>query len=496
METKNSLTNDNIRDLLNNSANKTNTNLIFFFSFGLYVYISVLNTSDIALLLPRHSFKMPFIDFELGLLHFYTLAPLLLLLLHFNLLFNHFKNIEKLDKYKNKIDLTTINPSLYGFSFIKGGNYQGFMINIMLYMLLYILPLIVFITMYIRFADYHHQFITPLHLFIIIIDIGFIFSSIFLTSKHTYLPTGKLHYLKIGFFIILFTLTGYTMVKYYKDYFYPVASMPYNASYSKNIKKSYEGYLCRIIRSISNDDECYPRLIVTEEEMAKISKSALYIPRYLTMKNTNKENIEHDLIIKHGTRIDLSKRNLRYAILKGNILTRANLRSTQLQAANLIDAHMQAVDLENADLENAIMMYTKLEYAYLGGTNLQGANLASAHMQNIKTGNPYTFSNFSNAKFTVTTLNNVNLKRANLTGTNFNNVNLTGSSFVRATITSSQFINANLTNTNFSEATFTLSQCKQLPGMPILNNKEKCGAPNFRGSKMLDANLNILMKTH
>lgn len=509
-KTKNSSSNKDIRELLNLSANRNNTMLIFFFSFGLYVFISTINTSDIALLLPRHSFKMPFIDFELSLLHFYILAPLLLLLLHFNLLFNHYKNLEKLDKYKNKIDLTTINPSLYGFAFVKEGNFQGFMVNLILYILLYILPLVVFTTIYIRFADYHHQFITPLHLLIIMIDLLFIGFSIVYSAQHSYFPRKKISTLKLGLYLVPFIATGVIMIEYFYSYYYPLVYTKYDPLYAETIKNKFS---CQLINGLytnmqyEKDLICYPRLVVQEEEMAKISKSALYIPRYLTMHHIDKANIEHDLIIAHGTRIDLSNRNLRYAVLKGNILTRANLKNTQLQASNLINAHMQAVDLENADLTDAVMMYTELEYASLIGINLQGANLVNAQMQNIDAftaPNSTHSSNFMhakmqnvnliNAKFMGANLSNVNLERADLNGTNFTNANLANSSFVRAHITSSQFINANLTDANFSEAIFILFGCKQLSGMPTSNDEQKCGAPNFRGTEMLGVNLNTLMK--
>ena len=81
------LTSEQIRKILDVSANKNNNLLIFFFTFGLYILISTLGTTDVALLLPKQGFKMPIIDFELDLLSFFAIGPSLLLLFHFNLLF-------------------------------------------------------------------------------------------------------------------------------------------------------------------------------------------------------------------------------------------------------------------------------------------------------------------------------------------------------------------------------------------------------------------------
>ena len=74
---------EQIRKILNVSANKNNNLLIFFLTFALYILISTLGTTDLTLLLPKHGFKMPLIDFELNLLNFFILGPLLLLLLQY-----------------------------------------------------------------------------------------------------------------------------------------------------------------------------------------------------------------------------------------------------------------------------------------------------------------------------------------------------------------------------------------------------------------------------
>ena len=49
---------DHIRESINTLASKNNTSLIFFSIFLLYILISVLNTSDLMLLLPEHTFKI------------------------------------------------------------------------------------------------------------------------------------------------------------------------------------------------------------------------------------------------------------------------------------------------------------------------------------------------------------------------------------------------------------------------------------------------------
>ena len=141
---------EQIIKILNVSANKNNTWFIFFLTFTFSILMATNSTTDLALLLPERGVKMPLINVNLDTLDFFLLAPVLLLLLHLNILFNHHKHLEKLHTYKNDINADSLDPLLYNFA-LKIGNHTplGLMINWILWGLLYLLPLLVFLIIYI-----------------------------------------------------------------------------------------------------------------------------------------------------------------------------------------------------------------------------------------------------------------------------------------------------------------------------------------------------------
>ena len=508
-----------IREILDSSAKKNNNLLIFFFTFGLYILISTLGTTDIALLLPRQGFKMPLIDFELDLLNFFILGPSLLLLLHFNLLFSHHKHLEKLHTYKNKVDINSIDPSLYSFAFMMGNHgFSGRMINIILWILLYILPLLVFLTIYIRFADYHHEVITPLHLGIIILDLIFIISSIlyndiFYKSRHTDRSSNIINSISKIIVYPFIIYIGVLTVMYYFVFFFPIVQDKdkFDPSYLEKIENDWiPKAICYHISKLISDEKkyCYPRLIVTEEEMAKISQSALYIPRHLVMdeikeyKDLKPEEKEKKLILDYGTRIDLTNRNLRYANLKSSILTRADMKNSLFDDADLAESHMQAVKLDNASFIDANLRSAKLQSAELINTNLHGAKLDSANMNHAS----FTACNLADASMSAAQLEEVKFlkfnKPNNLTNTDLRHANLTNANFIGVDLTGASLRNTNISNTDFREANLTASDLSGTHffvkiGKIKINHTDTNflqGPPKFEKTKMFGINISKYKK--
>jgi len=458
------------------SSSKNNSLLIFFYIFTMYIFISVLNTTDLMLLLPTHTFKMPFIGFDLNLIFFYVLAPLLLILLHFNILFNYYVHLKKLHTYKDQVILETIDPSIYSYAYVltNDGFIKGILINLFLWLLIYLFPLYVLISTYLRFADYHHHFITILHLSFILIDIALIYFSILYNKKylnHAHAVTKIFSYVFLGFIFF----AGLIQVLYFKYYFYPLIYSDYDAKlielytpskYTQLKVNPIADFVCRIENPVITYDknislDCFPRIVVTDEEMAKISPSALYIPRYLAVDALTKDiDKEKKLILNYGTRVNLANRNLRYADLQNCILTRADLSNTQLQAANLQGSHLQAADLTDAKLQDAILIDAKLQAVYIVGAQLQGTSFARADMPNLyyqdnnMSGTSMQGANLESAVFQGIILNNVDFRNAKLNMANFMDANISNSSFQKAHIKGAVFDNAMLIADDFSDIRF------------------------------------------
>jgi len=504
---------EEIRKTINVSSSKNNNLLIFFTIFMLYILISVLGTSDLMLLLPQKSFKMPIINFELDLIAFYILAPVMLLLLHFNNLFNYNMYLRKIDKHSKQINMESLNPSIYGYAYsLHNKGFGGFLLNLFLWFWIYLIPPSILMLIFIRFADYHHVWITFFHFFILIVDIFLILLSLYYNKIHIKNEQNSVLFLRWVIYFIVIGMTGIFATLFLYFFFVPVIDT-YNKNIQTDIKKSpVKQFICKVTTKMpnvflgnispdaeNNDDfsNCFPRLVVNEAEMAKISKTALYIPRYLAMGETtkDKEDKEKELILKYGTRIDLTYRNLRYADLEKCILTRADMRHTKLEAANLKGSHMQAIDLSYANLQDANLQEVKLQAARLKGANLQGATLVRANIPNVY----FPDNNLNNshlqraqlkqAVFQKLDLQNVDFRNADLSMTNFIDANLTGDSLHDANITSASFDKADLTAADLSGIIFVKGDWTT----PSFKETKMFGV-NISKSKLQDINLTACQK--
>lgn len=473
---------EDIRKTINVSSSKNNNFLIFFTIFMLYILISVLGTTDLMLLLPEHMFKMPLINFDLNLIAFYILAPIMLVMLHFNILFNYNRYLKKIDIQHKKINMDTLDPSIYGYAYsMISRGFDGFLINLFLWIWIYIIPLTVLIFIYLRFADYHDNTITIFHLVMVLLDICLIFLSFFYNNihlKHQQKAVRYLSYLFHALFAVVFILAGV----YHYFIFKPVINNKLDTRIKLDTKKGIcDNYIDQMYDFIVDKNEsftipssCFPRLVVNEAEMAKISHSALYLPRFLVEdnnknKNTSSTEKEKQLILEYGSRSNLRQRNLRYANLYGCILTRADLTGSDLQSSDLRKSHLQAAKLIYANLSDANLMGAKLDKAEFKDANLTGANLTSAvsregqfpsstFINSIMIATNFKKADFSEANLTSANLINANLPYSYFYGTDLTNANLRGSDLTGARLVDSNLTKSNLTEVALYEAKLNNSE--------------------------------------
>ena len=467
---------EEIRKTINVSSSKNNNLLIFFTVFMLYILISVLGTSDLMLLLPENTFKMPMINFDLNLIAFYILAPFMLLLLHFNNLFNYNMYLKKIDKHSKQINMETLDPSIYGYVYtLQDKGFASFLINFFLWFWIYLIPFSILMLIFIRFADYHHTWITYFHFAILLIDIFLIFLSFHYNKIHMRYEENLVFFLRKFIYTLLLLVTGIFASLFLYYFFIPVM-YKYNKNILADISKSpTKQFVCNITTKIpniflsdaslqdANFESCLPRLVVNEAEMAKISSGALYIPRYLAVKkdiNKNDKEWERQLILNYGARSNLKNRNLRYADLYGCILTRADLRHSDLRHSNLSQTHLQAADLTHTKLQDASLIQAKIEKTELEDANLTDAKLIQATSKS----EPALLreSILTNAQLIAVNMKNTDFSKAQLIGTNFTNAKLAGSNFYDANLTSANLTNADLSGailrkSNLSDTNFTNS---------------------------------------
>ena len=410
---------------LESSSDKNNKLLLIFYLSTLYIFVSVLSTTDLMLLLPVDTFKMPLIGFELNLIYFYVLAPLILILLHFNILFNYHEHLRKLDVYKGEFTLETIDSSMYNYVYVslKHGLRKGRVVKVILWLLIYLFPLLVFVAIYERFADYHHLWISLLHLIIMMLDIFLIYY--YINENSNYLEATQFSKIFQGFIGFI----GFMELSYFIMFFYPMV----NNYELKDSEIKYSKPLCYIHHFLlglnrDEDKDCFPRIVVTDEKIAKIAPSTLYIPRQFK-ENIEKDNdMEKKLILEYGARINLSNRNLRYVNLSNCILTRADMENTELQNANFKNTHLQAVKFSGAKLQDAKLTGSQLQHAIFRDVKLQriyliGANMTEAYFNDC---------NLSSARMNYGELSGANFYKSDLERVDFRNANLSKVDFLEA----------------------------------------------------------------
>lgn len=163
-------------------------------------------------------------------------------------------------------------------------------------------------------------------------------------------------------------------------------------------------------------------------------------------------------------RVELPEANLAGQAIRNANLSRANLRGAVLSGAELTDVDFIRANLRNASLKNT----------FVRGSNFSGADLTEADLAGITVIGPssgperaHVRSDFSdaslqganvraavlpNSRFVKANLKNSELNQANLSGSDFSGANLSGAILVGTDLTGANLTGANLDGANLSGA--------------------------------------------
>jgi uncharacterized protein YjbI with pentapeptide repeats len=136
--------------------------------------------------------------------------------------------------------------------------------------------------------------------------------------------------------------------------------------------------------------------------------------------------------------VDLREAQLQNTDLREAQLQGTDLRLAQLQHANLSDAELRGANLGGAQLQSATLTAARLQSANLAGAQLQNANLAGAQLQGA-----FAFR---------AELRDANLANARLQGTTLRGAQLQSTRLKKAQLQSADLQGANLQGTDLEEA--------------------------------------------
>jgi uncharacterized protein YjbI with pentapeptide repeats len=144
--------------------------------------------------------------------------------------------------------------------------------------------------------------------------------------------------------------------------------------------------------------------------------------------------------------------------LVGIEINNANLKTVDLESANLDSSVFRGTNFRYANLKNATFTNARLQGSVFKGANLYKVNFAYSNLINtVFTENFLKDSKNNNIAFNAANLDDSNLESANLTSSmlervSFRNANLKGANFTSAKLKGAVFTGADLLNANLKNA--------------------------------------------
>ncbi|MBF0273661.1 MAG: hypothetical protein HQK84_00350 [Nitrospinae bacterium] len=166
-----------LKEALGRSSAINRNLLLFFLPTMFYVLIIITSTTDYMLLVPNSGVKLPLLNVEINLFAFYIASPILVLVFHYNLLYNLIIHAKKLHKwYEYQQEDPTLDPFLYNWIYEERKfTFTRSMLMLLIWLAYYFLPFFTLIFLQWRFSDYQNNDMTLLHFFSCMVDALIIF---------------------------------------------------------------------------------------------------------------------------------------------------------------------------------------------------------------------------------------------------------------------------------------------------------------------------------
>jgi len=473
---------EKIKGALDESSKHNSRLMLSFLAFELYIAITVILTSDVQLLIPGSNAKLPIINVEIPLFGFFIVAPLLIVIFHFNLLFNlvqHYKKLDEWVKSTDSKDKLLLPPYIFNFVILFKERSINYYIFKFIIWSIYLSPLLILFYIQRRFSSYHNLYMTLIHLILIMADAFLIFLYWYrivhpdlLDTKYDSFKNIRSYHSEKGLLSlrhsrsIISTLVFWIIILFSVLNLLILILLPrVDAKYLTKVKP---------IKLF------IPYIEIREKMLVESRPSDEIIQRYLALGKS-----EDDAWCDFAKGLNLQGRDLRFAILDASTLINANLREAQLQNASMWGVDLRGANMGGAKMQKAQLHFEKLDGAFLGGAQIEdaflslaslcGADLGAAKLKgSYLNGTDLTAANLGGAD-----LRGTQLWDSSLIGANLNNAKLEGADFMRSTL-----ICADLSNSSLEGANFLLSK---LEGANF--SSARLGGTNLENAEIFCADL-------
>ena len=464
------------KQALDASAPRLRNLFIFVQVFLLYVVVSIFGVDDRDLLDPNSMVPLPLLNISVPTFYFFLLAPVLVALLHINLLLHHqaYANKLRLWRISNpRAQLDQLAPNFFDIAFLTQGRLQRGFVRLFLWLLLYLGPPAALCLALFWFADYQNPWVTTFGHGVLLLICSAASAYFSWRQDHANKKLRGSLFWALAVLSGLFSLIGiYLFVSFwFFNHQNPLLTLAYISlltigggvsvylpwseicagSTLQNFLRWLQAllicavplvgaYLVALVISLTwISYECSdpwfesnllyqpnidaPSFIYQKLDSATIDLAKAY------ESNTSRG----ELIKNYSQPLDLRKRSLRYANLSSSFLPRVRLTDADLAGANLIQASLQGAELGEAQLQGAYLSRAQLQGGTLWQAQLQGANLEEAQLQG--------------AKLWLAQLQGADLEEAQLQGASLWQAQLQGASLWQAQLQGADLFEAQLQGT-------------------------------------------------
>ena len=411
--------------------------------FGLYLAVAAGGVTHRQLLL-EDAIKLPALNIDLPLVSFFFLAPLLFAIFHVYVLVQVVLLARTAAAYNDALGrrvtlaadrgvlrqrlVNTLFAQIFAGSPREREGLLGMLLRLMAWVTLAIAPVVVLLTIEVRFLPYHSALVTWTHRALIVLDLA----ALLLLWRGALEPQreitwrGALAQRSTLATAAVLALVSLVVVNYPGEL---------HASWMRLGGKRAQ--ICGNWLGISLFDD---RLLLGGEVLIDREKFAKLAPR-ATMAEGNETT--RRLASRNFACADFADADLRGAdfgggtILRGADLSRvrldlANLRGADLREAEMSDAHLDGASLKSALAFGVRASWARLRAADLGHADFSGADLSNAYLQGAdltaaRFDRAYLFgASLQGAKLLYTEFASADLRQAQLQGALFVQTQLQG----------------------------------------------------------------------
>jgi uncharacterized protein YjbI with pentapeptide repeats len=491
---------ERLLDAANSASQHVAALHIAFLALCAYVLVIVFSTTDRDLLLGK-GVKLPVIDVEVPIAGFYTVAPYLVVLVHFNLLLQLQLLSRKLYAFDDAApaDRAIGGPRdrlhIFPYTYYLVGHATAAvnrLISIMVTITVLLLPVVTLLALQFRFLAFQSVYVTWAQRLAAWLDVlvVFILWPVIISRTDSWTAYFRSAIAKLQRHWVA-TLPGLVLIATWITACLTTDVKVFLVSVALAALTTIFFGVIHVARSFfhfeSDDQQGLRALILTAaiglplplalvargEALERLFETRLYpgapvwlrnplipaedlrrlvVPEAIILARAPKPELIADLRSDDPAQAAAAARALEPANLKGRSLRDAYLARAVLTGADLRGAQLQGAWLDGAQLYGADLVRADLEYARLRNARLPKARLTGAHMPSADLGG---------ADLTAADLGAADLREVNLSGANLADARLQGADLRYARLDRAVLNRANLLGADLRGATLAIADARE-----------------------------------